>query len=100
VVTKVKADLTCAGVAAASVLAKCARDAIMIELANRHPEYGWALNKGYSAPEHVAALRTHGPCALHRRSWNLPTGEEPALDLTDGDAAARAALGDLSTASH
>jgi ribonuclease HII len=72
VVTKVKADLTCAGVAAASVLAKCARDAIMIELAGRHPEYGWALNKGYSAPEHAAALREHGPCALHRRSWNLP----------------------------
>jgi ribonuclease HII len=83
VVTKVKADLTCAGVAAASVLAKCARDAIMIELSGRHPEYGWALNKGYSAPEHVAALREHGPCVLHRRSWNLPIGDDPAVDLTE-----------------
>jgi ribonuclease HII len=65
------------------VLAKCARDAIMIELSGRHPEYGWALNKGYSAPEHVAALREHGPCVLHRRSWNLPIGDDPAVDLTE-----------------
>ena len=37
-----------------------------------HPRYGWELNKGYAAPEHVAALREHGPCAQHRRSWSLP----------------------------
>lgn len=72
VVTRVKADMTCAGVAAASVLAKCERDAIMIRLSGGHPEYGWALNKGYSAPEHIDALRRLGPTALHRRSWNLP----------------------------
>lgn len=70
--TRVRADLTCAGVAAASVLAKCERDAMMVELARAHPEYGWALNKGYSAPEHVDALRRLGPTPLHRRSWNLP----------------------------
>jgi ribonuclease HII len=72
VVTRVKADLTCAGVAAASVLAKCERDAIMVGLASEHPQYGWALNKGYSAPDHIDALRRHGPTPLHRRSWNLP----------------------------
>lgn len=72
VVTKVRADLSCAGVAAASVLAKCERDALMVELADRHPEYGWADNKGYSAPEHIDALRRLGPCELHRRSWALP----------------------------
>nr|WP_235912258.1 ribonuclease HII [Ruania zhangjianzhongii] len=75
--TQVKADLRCAVVAAASVLAKCERDAMMVA---RHPEYpafGWQNNKGYSAPEHLAALREHGPCEEHRRSWALPTGEEP-----------------------
>jgi ribonuclease HII len=80
VTTRVRADLTCAGVAAASVLAKCERDAIMVELAPRHPEYGWALNKGYSAPDHIEALRRLGPTPLHRRSWNLPGTEGAALE--------------------
>ena len=82
--TRVRADLTCAGVAAASVLAKCERDAMMVDLAQRHPEYGWALNKGYSAPDHVEALRRLGPTPLHRRSWNLPCLEEaePAGQLS------------------
>ena len=78
VATRVRADLTCAGVAAASVLAKCERDAIMVELAQQHPEYGWALNKGYSAPDHIDALRRLGPTPLHRRSWNLPGIEDSA----------------------
>jgi ribonuclease HII len=80
VVTQVKADLRCAAVAAASVLAKVERDSIMVGLAEAHPDYGWAENKGYSAPEHVAALRRLGPCELHRRSWNLP-----GLGLCDDD---------------
>lgn len=72
VLTRVKADRTCASVAAASVLAKCERDALMVELSAAHPEYGWHENKGYASPEHIAALRTWGPCDLHRRSWRLP----------------------------
>ncbi len=81
--TRVRADLTCAGVAAASVLAKCERDAMMVDLAQQHPEYGWALNKGYSAPDHVDALRRLGPTPLHRRSWNLPgTDSDPAAALS------------------
>ena len=72
VTTLVKADLRCSSVAAASVLAKVERDALMVEAAAEHPRYGWAENKGYAAPEHVAALAEHGPCVLHRRSWNLP----------------------------
>jgi ribonuclease HII len=72
VVTRIKADLSCAAVAAASVLAKVERDAIMVSLAREHPEYSWELNKGYSAPEHSAALRRFGPSPLHRCSWNLP----------------------------
>lgn len=74
--TQVKGDLRCAVVAGASVLAKCERDAIMVGLSARHPEYGWDGNKGYSAPGHLAALRELGPTELHRRSWRLPTDLE------------------------
>jgi ribonuclease HII len=71
VTTRVKADLTCSAVAAASVLAKTERDALMRGMAADYPAYGWDVNKGYAAPEHLAALRAHGPCVEHRRSWNL-----------------------------
>ncbi|MFI7587757.1 ribonuclease HII [Spongisporangium articulatum] len=79
VVTRVKADMRCAAVAAASVLAKVERDAIMVELAGRHPEYAWHENKGYSAPEHIEALRRFGATPLHRRSWSLPGTEHAVL---------------------
>jgi len=71
----VKADLTCASVAAASVLAKCERDALMERLAADFPVYAWEANKGYGSPDHIAALRAHGPSPLHRCSWNLPGDE-------------------------
>lgn len=69
---RVKADRTCASVAAASVLAKCERDAMMVDLAAEHPAYRWDENKGYASAEHMAALRELGPSVLHRRSWRLP----------------------------
>jgi ribonuclease HII len=72
VTTMVKADLKCSSVAAASVLAKVERDAMMVALDPDHPVYGWAVNKGYAAPEHMLALEVHGPCVQHRRSWRLP----------------------------
>jgi ribonuclease HII len=72
VLTMVKADLRCAAVAAASVLAKTTRDAMMTDLARVHPRYRWDLNKGYSAPEHIEAIGTHGACPHHRLSWRLP----------------------------
>jgi ribonuclease HII len=72
VTTMIKADLKCSSVAAASVLAKVERDALMMALAPEHPAYGWHENKGYAAPEHMAALAQHGPTDLHRRSWRLP----------------------------
>lgn len=75
---RIKADMTCAAVAGASVLAKTERDAILTGLAPSYPRYGFAVNKGYGTPEHVAALREHGPSAVHRRSWRLPCGQEPA----------------------
>ena len=70
--TMIKADLKCSSVAAASVLAKVRRDAIMAGLGEQHPAYGWGENKGYAAPGHLDALRRLGPCELHRRSWRLP----------------------------
>lgn len=70
--TLIKADRSCSSVAAASILAKVERDQQMIDLAPSHPAYRWELNKGYAAPEHLAALARHGPCQEHRRSWQLP----------------------------
>ena len=70
--TLIKGDLRCTAVAAASVLAKTTRDAIMVELAAQDDRWCWDSNKGYSAPAHLAALRQWGPSALHRRTWHLP----------------------------
>jgi len=69
--TVVKGDQTCATVAAASVLAKTTRDALMCELAGAHPEYGWTENMGYATPAHREALRRLGPSPQHRQSWRL-----------------------------
>jgi ribonuclease HII len=84
VLTMVKADLRCAAVAAASVLAKVERDAIMVARSAWFPRYSWQENKGYSAPDHLSALATDGPCEQHRRSWSLPgVNAELLIDLTD-----------------
>lgn len=80
VTTMIKADMKCSSVAAASVLAKVERDTMMVALAQDHPAYGWSLNKGYAAPEHMDALARIGPCELHRRSWRLPGVYEEGLD--------------------
>jgi len=56
-------------ISAASIIAKEHRDALMREAALAHPHYGWAKNKGYGTPDHLAALREHGPSPLHRRSF-------------------------------
>jgi ribonuclease HII len=89
--TMVKADMSCSSVAAASVLAKVERDAMMVELARTVPGYAWELNKGYSAPEHFAALGSRGPSVHHRRSWHLPgmtRSAEAARSSSDGTAVA------------
>lgn len=62
-------DARCLSIAAASILAKEARDRIMIEAAARHPHYGWDHNKGYGSALHLAALREYGPTPLHRRTF-------------------------------
>lgn len=56
-------------ISAASILAKEYRDRVMREHALAHPHYGWDSNKGYGTPDHLAALRLHGPSPLHRRSF-------------------------------
>ena len=73
---RVAADRDCASVSAASVLAKVARDARMVELDAEAPEYGWASNKGYGAAVHRAAIDRIGVHEHHRRSWRL--GSAPA----------------------
>ena len=80
VTTSIKADLRCAAVAAASILAKTSRDAIMVGLAEEHPAYGWHENKGYASPSHLAALGRLGATEHHRRSWSLP-GVSPVADV-------------------
>ena len=65
----VEGDAKCLSIAAASILAKEARDRLMMEAAVTHPHYGWESNKGYGSKHHLAALRTHGPTPLHRRSF-------------------------------
>lgn len=73
----VKGDRLCASIAAASVIAKVERDALMREAHADHPEYGWDGNKGYGAAGHLEALREHGPSPLHRVSWKLPERAVP-----------------------
>ncbi len=65
----VRGDATIASIAAASIVAKVWRDRRMRELDARHPAYGFARNAGYGTPEHLAALETHGPSPVHRRSF-------------------------------
>ena len=88
--TKVKADMQCLSVAAASVIAKVERDRMMRHLHTEYPEYGWDINKGYATAAHRSVLREAGPTPYHRVSWRLLGGElqEAAgsgADAPDGD---------------
>ena len=67
--TVVKGDSLSANIAAASVLAKVARDDVMMELAQKYPQYGFEIHKGYGTKAHYEALRAHGHCAVHRLSF-------------------------------
>ena len=62
-------DARCRSIMAASILAKVTRDRLMMALDTQFPEYGFAAHKGYGSPKHLAALRAHGPCPAHRRSF-------------------------------
>ncbi len=65
----VKGDDKSVSIAAASILAKVTRDNIMMQAHTDYPVYGFDRHKGYPSPEHLLALRTYGPCPLHRRSY-------------------------------
>ncbi|MEI7575782.1 MAG: ribonuclease HII [Armatimonadota bacterium] len=67
--TVVKGDGKIAEIAAASILAKNVRDRYMVEIATEFPQYGFDKHFGYPTPEHLEALRQHGPCPIHRRSF-------------------------------
>lgn len=67
--TVVGGDGLSLSIAAASILAKTARDRLMIEMDALYPGYGFASHKGYNAPAHQQALRELGPCPEHRRAW-------------------------------
>lgn len=69
--TRIKADLQCLSVAAASVLAKVERDRLMVGFAQEYPGYGWEINKGYATASHRAAIDGLGPSSEHRRTWRL-----------------------------
>jgi ribonuclease HII len=63
----VDGDAKIKSISAASIIAKVTRDRMLVELHEQFPHYGFAAHKGYSTPEHLEALRVHGPCPHHRR---------------------------------
>ena len=65
----VKGDSLCADIAAASVLAKVTRDRYMLAMAEKYPQYGFEKHKGYGTALHYSALRSYGPCPIHRPSF-------------------------------
>ena len=67
--TVVKGDARCATVAAASILAKVTRDRFLRAQAERYPQYGFEIHKGYGTKAHYAALAQYGPCPIHRRTF-------------------------------
>ena len=65
----IKGDAKCYSIAAASILAKVTRDRIMREWDKVYPEYGFEKHKGYGTAAHIAAIKEHGLCPIHRRSF-------------------------------
>lgn len=88
--TVVRGDGLSCSIAAASILAKVARDRVMVTMEAAHPGYGFAAHKGYHAPVHVEALRRLGPSPIHRSSWapirRVLAGDDPMAGEADGRA--------------
>ena len=93
-------DARSASIAAASIIAKVARDKLITEWDPIFPAYGLASNKGYSTPHHIAALREHGPSPLHRKSfapvWNAPIPQEVLEFMLEEETSAKIANEPLS----
>jgi ribonuclease HII len=77
----IRGDARCAAVAAASIVAKVHRDALLLELDREDPRYGFGLHKGYSTPRHIAALKEHGPSIHHRANWKRVRDAQLELGL-------------------
>lgn len=73
----IKGDAKSYSIACASIIAKVARDRLMVELDEKYPEYNFKKHKGYGTAEHIKAIKEHGPCPLHRKSFikNFVGGE-------------------------
>ena len=67
--TIVKGDANSMSIAAASILAKVTRDRFIEEMAKKYPQYDFASNKGYGSAKHIAAIKEHGPCEIHRKTF-------------------------------
>ncbi len=74
----VQGDAKSASIAAASIIAKVTRDRLMVQYDAKYPEYGFAQHKGYGTAQHLKALRTYGPCPIHRRSF------DPVREMMNG----------------
>ena len=80
----IKGDAKSLSIAAASILAKVARDEIMIQADQRHPGYGFASHKGYATPQHLRCLSELGPAPIHRRSFSPLRQARLLQDVTQG----------------
>ena len=67
----VRGDSLSISIAAASILAKVYRDSLMVEWGSKYPQYGFEKHKGYGTKFHIDAIKTHGPCEIHRKSFKL-----------------------------
>jgi ribonuclease HII len=76
-------DAKVKSISAASIIAKVTRDRMLAELHEQFPQYGFAAHKGYSTPEHLEALRLHGPCIHHRKHF-APVAAQFALAGSPG----------------
>jgi ribonuclease HII len=77
----VDGDATSAAIAAASIVAKVTRDRLMRTAHPRHPQYGFEGHVGYGTPAHLEAIRAHGPCVMHRRSFACFNDDQLQLAL-------------------
>ena len=90
----IRGDSRCLSIAAASIVAKVTRDAIMLQEHARYPDYGFDSHKGYPTPAHLEQLRLLGPCPIHRRSF-APVREAMADEAPPSDSGPRIRLGAL-----
>lgn len=77
----IKGDAQCASIAAASILAKVTRDALMEDYGKQYPGYGFSSNKGYGSQDHIQALKALGPCPIHRLSFCTSFLQPTLFDL-------------------